>query len=210
MSFEQLITAITTGEVEKARSLCEKMLATGISATEILDKGLVHAMEIVGKGMETNEFFLAEVIMAANTFRQASEVLKPHFETGGPESVGTAIIGTVFGDIHDIGKNLVATMWELNGFEVHDIGIDVKVERFVEAVGQYNPDIVGISAEITTTMLSMPEVIKGLEEAGVRDRVKIMLGGPPLTLRYAKSVGADGYGKDCFDAVVQAKALLGK
>jgi 5-methyltetrahydrofolate--homocysteine methyltransferase len=210
MEFDQLIDAVKTGDVAQAQSLCENMLAKGTPVTDILNLGLVQAMEIIGKGMETGEFFLAEVIMGADTFNKALEVLEPHFDASGPEKLGTAVIGTIFGDIHDVGKDLVASMWEVHGLTVHNIGVDVAAEGFVDAVREYNPDILGISAEITTTMIDMPKVMEALKAAGVRDRVKVMLGGAPLTLDYAKSIGADSYGKDCFDAVVQAKALLGK
>lgn len=210
MAFDHLIDAVKTGDVAKAQSLCKDMVSKGTPVTDILNLGLVQAMEIIGQGMETGEHFLAEVILGANTFNEALKVLEPHFEASGREKLGTAVIGTIFGDIHDIGKDLVATMWEINGLEVHDIGVDVPSERFVEAVREYNPDIVGISAEITTTMIHMPKVIEALKAGGVRDRVKVMLGGAPLTLDYAKSIGADSYGKDCFDAVVQAKTLVGK
>lgn len=210
MSYEQLVTAVIEGDSEQARLSCQQMLDEGITAEEILHGGLVPAMEHVGRGMETGDVFLGEVIMAADTFHRAMEVLKPSFDSEGPEKLGTAVIGTVAGDIHDVGKNLVATMWQTAGFEVHDLGIDVPAERFVEAVREHSPEIVGVSAEITTTMLGMSEVVKALEEAGVRDHVKVLVGGPPLSLEYAKSIGADGYGVDCFDAVVQARALLGK
>ena len=210
MAFEQLIDAVKTGDVAQAQTLCKDLVSKGTSVTDIVNQGLVKAMETIGKGMESGEFFLAEVIMGADTFNKALEVLKPHFDASGPEKLGTAVIGTIFGDIHDVGKDLVAGMWELNGITVHNIGIDVAAEGFVDAVREHNPDIVGISAEITTTMIDIPKVIEALKAAGVRDRVKVMLGGAPLTLDYAKSIGADSFGKDCFDAVVQAKALLGK
>jgi 5-methyltetrahydrofolate--homocysteine methyltransferase len=210
MSYEQLMTAVIEGDSGQAQLACQQMLDEGLSAKEILDGGLVPAMEQVGRGMETGEYFLGEVIMAADTFHRAMEVLKPSFENEAPDKLGTAVIGTIAGDIHDVGKNLVATMWETAGFEVHDLGIDVHAERFVEAVREHSPQLVGVSAEITTTMLGMSDVIQALEEAGVRDHVKVMVGGPPLSLEYAKSIGADGYGVDCFDAIVQAKALLGQ
>jgi methanogenic corrinoid protein MtbC1 len=210
MTYDQLASAVIGGEGEQARAACRQLLAEGVSAADILNLGLVPAMERVGAGMESGDFFLAEVIMAADTFKQAMQELKPAFETEAPAKLGTAVIGTIFGDIHDIGKNLVVVMWEANGFAVHDLGFDVSVERFVDAVREYNADLLGISAEITTTMLGMAKVIEALEEAGIRQRVKVLVGGPPLTMDYAKSIGADGYGKDCFEAVVQAKALLGR
>lgn len=210
MSYEQLFAAVVGGDSAQARSACQQLLSEGASATDILNHGLVPAMEQVGKGMDSGEFFLSEVIIAADAFQQAMEVLKPSFEIEAPAKLGTAVIGTVSGDIHDVGKNLVASMWEAAGFEVYDLGFDVPSERFVAAVRDYEADLVGLSAEITTTMLSMTEVIRALEEAGLRDRVKVMLGGPPLSLEYAMSVGADGYGEDCFNAVAEAKALLGK
>ena len=210
MSFGQLASALIGGESEQAQALCRQMLADGTPASDILKLGLVPAMERVGAGMDSGEFFLAEVIMTADTFKQAMEVLKPSFERAAPVKLGTAVIGTIFGDIHDVGKNLVAIMWEANGLEVHDLGIDVTADRFVDAVRQYNADLVGMSAEITTTMAGMPKVVQALEEAGIRERVKVIVGGPPLTLDYARSIGADGYGKDCFEAVTQARALLGK
>jgi 5-methyltetrahydrofolate--homocysteine methyltransferase len=185
------------------------LLAEGQKPERILNEGLVHGLTIAGEKMEKGDLFLAEVIMAVETFKSGFAVLEPHFKGDQTPVLGKVVVGTIFGDIHDVGKNLVIIMLRAYGFEVHDLGIDVSADRFVEAVSVYHADIVGISAELTTTMLGMKDVVRAMEEDGLRKRVKIMVGGPSVTEDYARSIGADGYGKDCFEAVLIAKKLLG-
>lgn len=209
MELQELAQSVLTGDSDQVSSMCEHLLAREETPARILNEGLVRGLTLAGEGMEKGDLFLAEVIIAAEAFNRGFAVLEPHFKKEPGPVLGRVVIGTIFGDIHDIGKNLVTIILRANGFEVHDLGIDVSTERFVEATKAHQADIVGISAEITTTMLGMKEVVKALEDAGLRQRVKIMVGGPPLTDDYARSIGADGYGKDCFEAVVRAKQLLG-
>ena len=185
------------------------MLAEGETPTRILNEGLVQGLTLVGEGMETGDLYLAEVIMAAETFKSGFSVLEPHFKEDQGPALGKVAIGTIFGDIHDIGKNLVIMMLRAYGFEVRDLGIDIPTTGFVEAVTMHQADIVGISAELTTTMAGMRDGLRAIEDSGQREKVKIMVGGPSVTEEYARSIGADGYGKDCFEAVVVARKLLG-
>ena len=211
MSLDDLAQAVVEGDEEKAESLCDYLLRVEkISPTDIISKGLARGLSIVGEGMDRGELFLSAVIVSADAFKRAFELLKPHLKTGEVAKQGTVVIGTIYGDIHDIGKNLVATVLEANGFEVFDIGVDVHPDRFVEAAKDKNADIIGISALVSTAMLGMEYVIKELEKSGDRRNVKVMVGGAPLTEDYAKKIGADAYGKDAFEAVVKARELLGK
>ena len=209
MALEELAQSVLGGDDARTTALCERLLAEGVTPAAILDDGLMLGLKLVGEGMERGDMFLSEVIMAADTFKTGFAVLEPHFGGDQSDALGVLAIGTIFGDIHDIGKNLVIMMMRAYGFEVHDLGIDVSADRFVEAIAVHRADIVGISAELTTTMLSMSDVVKAIEKAGIRERVKIMVGGPSVTWDYAHSIGADGYGKDCFEAVAVARKLLG-
>ena len=209
MDLQSLAQSVFDGDDTQTITLCERLLAEGETPVRILNEGLVHGLTLAGEGMEKGDLFLAEVIMAVETFKSGFAVLEPHFKGDVRQVLGKVAIGTVFGDIHDIGKNLVIMMLRAYGFEVHDLGIDVSTDRFVEAVRVHQADIVGISAELTTTMVGMKDVVRALEDAGLRKRVKIMVGGPSVTEDYARSIGTDGYGKDCFEAVVIAKKLLG-
>jgi len=180
-----------------------------IDPIEIIEKSLRPAMEIVGDKFEKGEFFLSELVVAGDLFKEImDELIKPKLKKAEKE-LGTIVIGTVRGDLHDIGKNIVATMLEVAGFKVIDLGVDVSPEAFVEAVKKYNPDIVGMSALLTTTMIEMENVIKELEKAGVRDKVKVIVGGAAVTDEFAKKIGADAYGKDAVEAVEICKKLLG-
>lgn len=211
MSLDDLAQAVVEGDEEKAESLCDYLLhVEKISPTEIINKGLAEGLRIVGEGMDRGELFLSTVIVCADAFKGAFELLKPHLKTGEVAKQGTVVIGTIRGDIHDIGKNLVATILQANGFEVFDIGVDVHPDRFVEAAKDKNANIIGISALVSTAMLGMEDVIKELEKSGNRRNVKVMVGGAPLTEAYAQKIGADAYGKDAFEAVVKARELLGK
>jgi 5-methyltetrahydrofolate--homocysteine methyltransferase len=208
VSLRELAQSLRDGDDSRTTALCRSLLAEGETPTRILNDGLMQGLTLVGEGMERGDVFLAEVIMAAETFKSGFEVLEPHFTGDQASAMGKVAIGTIFGDIHDIGKNLVIMMMRAYGFEVHDLGIDVSTGSFVEAARTLQADIVGISAELTTTMVGMKDVVRAMEESGLRPRVKIMVGGPSVTENYARSIGADGYGKDCFEAVVVAKSLL--
>jgi 5-methyltetrahydrofolate--homocysteine methyltransferase len=209
VSLRELAQSLLDGDESRSTALCRSLLAEGETPTRVLNDGLIPGLTLVGEGMERGDVFLAEVIMAAETFKSGFAVLEPHFKGDQASAMGKVAIGTIFGDIHDIGKNLVIMMMRAYGFEVHDLGIDVSTGSFVEAARTLRADIVGISAELTTTMVGMKEVVRAMEDSGLRAQVKIMVGGPSVTEDYARSIGADGYGKDCFEAVVVARKLLG-
>ncbi|MFQ3549556.1 MAG: corrinoid protein [Armatimonadota bacterium] len=204
----KLAEAIISGKAPDAKALVEEALAEGVSPSEILNDGLVAGMNIVGTRFKNNEFYVPEVLIAARAMKMSMEVLRPKLVEGGVESKGVVAIGTVRGDLHDIGKNLVAMMLEGAGFEVRDLGVDVKPEQFVEAV-KGGAQAVALSALLTTTMPAMKETIEAFEAAGLRDGVKVMIGGAPVTQNYADEIGADGYSPDAASAVDKAKELLG-
>ncbi|MCX7677393.1 MAG: corrinoid protein, partial [Alteraurantiacibacter sp.] len=183
-------------------------LQAGIAAETILQRGLIDAMGEVGRLFEANEYFVPEMLVAARAMQSGLALLKPHLVDSGAVSAGRVVIGTVKGDLHDIGKNLVAMMLEGAGFEVIDLGTDVAPEKFVRAVQEHRPHIVGMSALLTTTMPSMASTIKALQEAGLRDHVKVMIGGAPVTDAFARQIGADGYSPDASSATRLAKSLV--
>ncbi len=184
-------------------------LAMGQSPANILAHGLVTGMDIVGQDFGAGILFVPEVLRAANAMKAAMEILRPLLtETGAPK-IGVAVIGTVKGDIHDIGKNLVAMMWEGAGFEVHNLGNNVDADKFIAAIREHNANILGMSALLTTTMPYMGTVIERLKVEGLRDRVKVLVGGAPLNEAFAEDIGADRYCRDAAEAVVAAKALVG-
>jgi 5-methyltetrahydrofolate--homocysteine methyltransferase len=203
-----LATAIINGKAPVAKELTEQALAEGVAAGEVLNHGLMAGMSVVGERFKNNEFYVPEVLIAARAMKGAMEVLRPSLAETGVQPTGRVAIGTVKGDLHDIGKNLVAMMLEGAGFEIIDLGVDVKPEQFVEAVKTRNADVVALSALLTTTMPAMKETIAALQSEGVRDKVAILIGGAPVTQNYAEEIGADGYAPDAASAVDQAKALL--
>jgi len=175
----------------------------------ILKEALISAMDEVGKRFEAGDFFVPEMLIAARAMKTGIALLRPLLAETGVEPVGKVIIGTVKGDLHDIGKNLVGLMLEGAGFEVVDLGTDVSIEAFVDSVRQEQPQILGMSALLTTTMPSAAEVVKALADAGVRGQVKVLVGGAPVTEAYAEQIGADGYAPDAAAAVKRAKNLIG-
>ena len=183
-------------------------LGRGYGATDVLAKGLVAGMDIVGADFRDGILFVPEVLMAANAMKGGMEILRPLLTETGAERIGTMIIGTVKGDIHDIGKNLVAMMMEGAGFEVINLGINNDAEKFIGAIKQHQPDIIGMSALLTTTMPYMKVVIQALKDEGLRDSLFVMVGGAPVTETFAKQVGADAYGRDAAIAVDLAKAYM--
>jgi len=185
-------------------------LARGYSATEVLARGLVAGMDIVGVDFRDGILFVPEVLMAANAMKAGMEILRPLLVETGAARIGTMVIGTVKGDIHDIGKNLVAMMMEGAGFEVINLGINNDADKFVAAVRQHAPDIVGMSALLTTTMPYMKVVVQALKDEGLRDGVYVMVGGAPVTETFAQAVGADAYGRDAAIAVELAKAYMSR
>lgn len=206
---EELKECIITGKHLRARELTEKLLKEGVSAKEILDRALLPGMDEVGEKFKRNEYYVPEMLVAARAMEAAMEALRPELTESGVEPVATFVIGTVRGDLHDIGKNLVAMMMEGAGFRVIDLGIDVPPERFVEEVQKSNAQIMGMSALLTTTMPAMKETIEVLKQASIREKVKIMVGGAPITQEYADEIEADGYAPDAASAVDKARELLG-
>ena len=206
--FEELQQAIINGKAPVAKELTDKMLKEGIRPAEIFPKAIVPAMDEVGRRMRDCEFFIPEVLIAARAARASTDILRPLLSADEAlRSAGTVVCCTVKGDLHDIGKNIVAMMLESAGFRIIDLGVDVTAEKIVEAVRQHQANIVALSALLTTTMVNMKAVIEALTAAGLRDKVKVLVGGAPLTDAWAHSIGADGYGKDAPAAVELARQL---
>jgi 5-methyltetrahydrofolate--homocysteine methyltransferase len=204
-----LITeALIAGDGEKLTQLVQKALDQGISAKWILDKGLIHGMDLIGERMEGGDMFIPEVLRSAKVMSNVVEILRPLLAEQDMRSSGKVVVGTVKGDLHDIGKNLVIMMLESAGFEVHDLGVDVPPDKFVAAVEEKRPDLLGLSALLTTTMAMMKRTIDAVTESGQRDRVKIIVGGAPVKQSFAEKIGADGYAPDAGSAVKLAKSLL--
>jgi len=190
--------------------LSQKALDQGEEPLTIINQGLVPGMETVGEKFQTGEYFLPQMVIAANAMQQAMGLLQPELlaRQQSLDVPGVFVIGSVKGDIHEIGKSLVATMMLANGFQVYDLGVDIASETFVEKVQELDADLLGLSALLTTTMTAQREVLEALQEAGIRDRVKVMVGGAPVTEEWAESIGADGYAEDVVSAVELAKKLL--
>ncbi len=209
MDLNALKEAIIAGDMKGAGVLAEVALKAGIPPQKVLTDALVPGMEVVGEKFRCNEVYVPEVLVSARAMKKALSILKPRLVATGAKPVGIAVAGTVKGDLHDIGKNLVCMMWEGAGFEVIDLGTDVPPDKFVQAVKDTGAHIVGMSTLLTTTMLGMRDVIKALETAGLRQKVKVMVGGAPVTQTFAQEIGADGYGESAAVAVEKAKGLLG-
>jgi len=207
--YGRISTAIMEGDADKTVSLVQKALDQGLPAKEILDNGMVVGMSKVGVRFKAGDMFVPEVLMSADTMQAGLNVLRPHLIASGVKLIGKILMGTVKGDLHDIGKNLVNMMCEGAGFEVIDIGFNADPEKFVEAIKQHQPDVVGMSAMLTTTMRAMAHTIKAIEEAGLRTKVKIMVGGAPVDAAFAERIGADGYGSNAPSGVDLAKQLAG-
>lgn len=205
---EQISTVVIEGNLDEIEDLTKDALDEGLSAEEILNKGLMPGMDYVGVEFRAGNMFVPEVLRSAKAMQISMDILKPLLAASGVKLIGKVLIGTVKGDLHDIGKNLVGMMCEGAGFEVKDIGKDVAPEQFVEAVKQYEPDILGMSALLTTTMRAMEGTIKVLEEAGVRDKVKVIVGGAPVTQAFADQIGADGYASNAAGAADLARRLM--
>ena len=194
--YERLATAILEGDAEKAPKLVKRGLKQGLASKDILDNGLVVGMNEVGVRFKAGDMFVPEVLMSADAMQASLVVLRPELVASGAKLIGTIVMGTVKGDLHDIGKNLVGMMCEGAGFEVVDLGFNVDPEVFIDAIKEHKPNIVGMSALLTTTMRAMAQTIKAIEEAGLRDQVKIMVGGAPVDQDFADRIGADGYGSN--------------
>jgi 5-methyltetrahydrofolate--homocysteine methyltransferase len=206
--YEALRQAVLAGKVPAVKELTQKALDDGRPAQEILDQGLIPAMDVVGEKFACQEFYIPEMLISARAMQAGIALLKPKLAESGGKPRGKVVIGTVKGDLHDIGKNLVALMLQGGGFEVVDLGADVKPEKFVEAVKSAQPHFVMMSALLTTTMLSMRDTVEALKAAGLRQGVRVAVGGAPVTQRFCEEIGADFYAANATGAVTQAKALL--
>ena len=206
---QQISQAVIEGQMDDIAGLTQAALDAGVSAQEVLDHGLMAGMDFVGKEFKAGAMFVPEVLRSAKTMQNAMDILKPLLVASGAKMAGKVLLGTVKGDLHDIGKNLVGMMCEGAGFEVRDIGKDLAPEAFVAAVKKYEPDVIGLSALLTTTMRVMEHVIHALKEAGLRDKVKVMVGGAPVTQAFANQIGADGYASNAAAAADLVKKLIG-
>jgi 5-methyltetrahydrofolate--homocysteine methyltransferase len=206
---EEIATAVIEGDMDVISDLTEDALDEDLSAQEILDNGLMVGMDHVGVEFKAGNMFVPEVLRSAKTMQESMLIVKPLLVESGSKMVGKVLLGTVKGDLHDIGKNLVGMMCEGAGFEVKDIGRDIEPDGFIEAIKEFNPDIVGMSALLTTTMRAMENTIKALEEAGLRDQVKVMVGGAPVTQAFSDQIGADGYASNAASAAELAKQFVG-
>ena len=206
--FQNMIDALIKGQAPTVRQLVQDALEAGGSPAEILEKGLIAGMAVIGERFKRNEIYVPEVLIAARAMKSGMEVLKPALTGSGVEPKGVVALGTVKGDLHDIGKNLVAMMLEGAGYRVIDLGFDVSPEKYVQAVRE-GSQLIGMSALLTTTMPSMKKTIAALAEAGLRDKVKIIIGGAPVTQKYADEIGADGYSADATSATELVNALIG-
>ena len=204
----ELSTAVIEGNVDDMADLTEDALDEDFSAQDILDKGLMPGMDHVGVEFKAGNMFVPEVLRSARAMHSSMALIRPLLAETGASMTGKMVIGTVKGDLHDIGKNLVGMMCEGAGFEVKDIGKNIEPEAFVEAVKEFEPDVLGMSALLTTTMRSMEHTIKALEEAGLRDKVKVMIGGAPVTQSFSDQIGADGYASNAASAAELAKKFV--
>jgi len=204
--YKEIMEAVLVGDVEKTKALTQEMLAKGISPHDVIEKGLMEGMNLVGDKFENREYFLPDLLVAAEAVKRATEIIKPHLK--GERGKGTVVIGTVSGDIHDLGKNLVASTLEASGFRVVDLGVDVLPERFVNTVKKEKANILAISALITTTMMGMRDIIEMLAKSGIRKEIKVMVGGAPLDEDFAKRIGADRYARTSRDAARKALELV--
>jgi len=205
---EKFHTALSQGKMDEVKSLTQAALGAGEKPEVILKDGLIASMERIGVRFKNGEIYIPEVLIAARAMHAGMAVLKPILSKSGSSLGAKVIIGTVKGDLHDIGKNLVAMMLEGGGFEVVDMGIDVPPEKYVAAIKQHQPRVVGMSALLTTTMREMKNTIDAIVEAGLRKQVKAIIGGAPVTEKYAKEIGADGYAADAASAVDLVKSLV--
>jgi 5-methyltetrahydrofolate--homocysteine methyltransferase len=199
---------VIRGQAPKVKALVESALAEGTPVYNILHDGLIKGMSVVGEKFKNNEFYVPEVLIAARAMKTGMELVRPLLADSGVQPVGKVAIGTVKGDLHDIGKNLVAMMLEGAGFEVVDLGIDVSPEKFLDAIQTHGVQLIGMSALLTTTMPGMKTTIDAIREAGLREQVKVFIGGAPVTQRYADEIGADGYARDAASGADKAKELL--
>jgi len=207
--YQRLAQAVIDGEPQDAEALAKEALAQGLDPLECITLGLTKGIQEVGRLFARGEYFLPELIIGADAMKAALDILEPMlFGDQKREVVGRVVLGTVAGDLHEIGKTLVGTMLIANGFQVNDIGVDKKPDEFIAAIKEFSADIVGASALLTTTMLQQKKLIEAIEKAGLKGKVKVMVGGAPVTEKYAKEIGADGYAEDAISAVDMALRLI--
>jgi 5-methyltetrahydrofolate--homocysteine methyltransferase len=207
---EDLKQSVIQMEVDQAVDLTQEALNAGLSADEILNESLIPAMDTVGEEYEAGNRYVPEMLLSAKAMKEAMEILRPLLAESGVEPRGKVVIGTVEGDLHDIGENLVGMMLEGAGFEVYNLGVEIPADRFVQEAKDHQANLLGMSALLTTTMIHMQEVIQAIDDEGLRDKVKIMVGGAPVTQDYADKIGADGYVPDAASAVKLAEKLTEK
>ena len=206
--YEQIADEVVKGKADAVKELVDKALSDGFSAEDILNNGLVAGMNIVGVKFKNNEFFIPEVLVSARAMTAGLDILNPLLAEANVKAKGKVVIGTVKGDLHDIGKNIVGMMLQGAGYEIVDLGADVSKEKFIEYAEKEGAQLLGMSALLTTTMIYMQEVIQGLKDAGLRDKIKVIIGGAPVTQAYADKIEADGYAADAASAIDLAGDLL--
>lgn len=205
---KKLYDAVVSGDAKTTQAITKEALAAGVDPLKLVNEQMVPAMDEVGRRFEANEYFVPELLISARAMKAALELIRPLLVARGDKPVGRVAIGTVKGDLHDIGKNLVASLLEGGGFEVIDLGVNVSPEKFIETVNAKQANIVAMSALLTTTMPSMKTTIDALKQAGVRNKVKVLIGGAPITQKYADEIGADGYSENAVGAVALAKKAV--
>jgi 5-methyltetrahydrofolate--homocysteine methyltransferase len=205
---KQLYEAILKGDAGLAESVVREGLDQGVDPEKLVYEHMVPAMDEVGRRFENNEYFVPELLISARAMKAALAIIQPMLVSRGAKPAGSVVIGTVAGDLHDIGKNLVAAIMEGGGFRIHDLGVDVSVDKFLGAVKEHQPDIVALSALLTTTMSVMKGVVEALQENGLRDRVKVLIGGAPVTQQFAEEIGADGYSDNAAGALREARGWV--
>jgi 5-methyltetrahydrofolate--homocysteine methyltransferase len=205
---KQLYDSVVSGDAKATQALTQQALADGVDPLKLVNEYMVPAMDEVGRRFEANEYFVPELLISARAMKASLELIRPLLTARGDKPVGRVAIGTVKGDLHDIGKNLVASLLEGGGFEVIDLGVNVTPEKFIETVNAKQANIIAMSALLTTTMPSMKTTIDALKQAGVRGKVKVLIGGAPITQKYADEIGADGYSENAVGAVALAKKAV--
>ncbi|MEI7940095.1 MAG: corrinoid protein [Verrucomicrobiota bacterium] len=205
---KELYEAVVSGNAKATQAITQQALADGVDPLKLVNEYMVPAMDEVGRRFEANEYFVPELLISARAMKASLEIIRPILTARGDKPVGRVAIGTVKGDLHDIGKNLVASLLEGGGFEVIDLGVNVSPEKFIETVNSRQANIIAMSALLTTTMPSMKTTIDALKQAGVRDKVKVLIGGAPITQKYADEIGADGYSENAVGAVALAKKAV--
>lgn len=205
---KQLYESVVSGDAKATQALTKQALADGVDPLKLVNDYMVPAMDEVGRRFEANEYFVPELLISARAMKSALELIRPLLTARGDQPLGRVAIGTVKGDLHDIGKNLVGSLLEGGGFEVIDLGVNVTPEKFIATINEKKANIIAMSALLTTTMPSMKTTIDALKQAGVREKVKVLIGGAPITQKYADEIGADGYSENAVGAVALAKKAV--